>query len=82
VIAGGRADGKGFNRLFGGDNDGVVQVVETRLVRPHAFHLVPTIHTLLMNHPETLRIVVRAIENWSIPSTRQEEDYPEEANRA
>lgn len=65
AIAGGTAGGKGFNRLLDGNNDGVVRVVETRLRGPHVFHLIPTFHTLLMNHPETVRRVAEAVQTWS-----------------
>jgi pimeloyl-ACP methyl ester carboxylesterase len=74
VIAGGTRRYKGFNPMLRGDNDGVVRVDETRLCRPHAFHLIHTIHTFLMKHPETLRLVAEAVESWSTKQECQNEE--------
>jgi pimeloyl-ACP methyl ester carboxylesterase len=50
VIAGGNG-AHGYNPFLDGDNDGVVTVAETRLgAREADFLLVPTFHTVLMNH--------------------------------
>ena len=50
VIAGGRGDGKGYNPLIPGDDDGVVSVATTRLVGAADFLRVPSLHTFLMSN--------------------------------
>ncbi|MEQ8816853.1 MAG: hypothetical protein RLO51_13575 [Thalassobaculum sp.] len=63
VIAGGTGR-HGFNPWLDGDDDGVVRVAETRLDRPHDFRRLPTLHGLLVRHPETARLVRAAIDRW------------------
>ena len=57
IIAGGRGDGKGFNPLLEGDDDGVVTVEETRLEGARDFLVVPSPHGLVDNHPVTISAV-------------------------
>jgi len=64
VIAGGRSGG-GYNPWLDGNNDGVVRVEETVMARAHSHHVVPAIHTLLMNHPRTTGLVARTVRAWS-----------------
>ena len=59
VIAGGRSDGKGYNPLLEGDNDGIVRVEEARLPEAGDFLVVPEIHTFIMNHPQTTEAAAR-----------------------
>lgn len=54
VIAGGTADGRGFNPLLSANNDGVVTVAETRLGGARDFLTVPVIHTVIAGAPETI----------------------------
>jgi pimeloyl-ACP methyl ester carboxylesterase len=51
VIAGGKADGHGYNPLLDGDNDMVVTVAETRLKGARDFALFPVLHTFMMDDP-------------------------------
>lgn len=64
VIAGGNGR-DGFNPFLQGDDDGVVRVTETRLARDHNFHLVPTLHGLLLSHPDTEALVRTALDRWA-----------------
>lgn len=59
VIAGGRLDGKGYNPMLEGDNDGVVRVEEARLPEVDDFMVVREIHTFIMNHPKTIEAAAR-----------------------
>jgi pimeloyl-ACP methyl ester carboxylesterase len=54
VIAGGTDDGRGFNPLLPGDNDGVVTVAETQLAGVRDSMTVNAIHTLIAAAPETI----------------------------
>ena len=49
IIAGGRGDGRGYNPLLNGDNDGIVTVASTRLAGARDFVLVGELHTLLLH---------------------------------
>lgn len=64
VIAGGNGR-SGFNPFLEGDDDGIVRVAETRLGRDHDFHLVPTLHGLLIGHPATDDLVRAALTAWT-----------------
>ncbi|WP_417317398.1 esterase/lipase family protein [Emcibacter sp.] len=57
VIAGGRARKSGFNPFLQEDNDGVVTVEETKVEGMTRFLLVPSIHTVIMDHPDTLKAI-------------------------
>jgi pimeloyl-ACP methyl ester carboxylesterase len=49
VLAGGKADGKGYNPLLPGDDDGVITVESTRLPGARDFRLLPVLHSFFMN---------------------------------
>ncbi len=49
IIAGGRGDDRGFNRLLPGDDDGTVTVASARLPGAADFLRIPKIHTFLMS---------------------------------
>jgi pimeloyl-ACP methyl ester carboxylesterase len=49
IIAGGRKNGRGYNPLVPGDNDGIVSVASTRLAGARDFVVLPVLHTWLMN---------------------------------
>lgn len=57
VIAGGRGTKTGFNPIFGEDNDGIVTVAETKLAGMTDFKLVRVIHTVIMDHPDSLSAI-------------------------
>jgi len=59
VIAGGRGDGKGWNPLVPGDDDGVVGVEETRIDGAEDFLVVNAFHTVIMDHAEVIEAVIR-----------------------
>jgi hypothetical protein len=56
VVAGGSRDGRGYNPLVGGDDDGVVAVRETRLAGAELLS-VRGVHTFLMNDDAARRAV-------------------------
>jgi len=57
VIAGGKGDGAGYNKILKGDNDGTVTVESTRLDGASDFMVVPRIHSFLMNDPAVIEAV-------------------------
>ena len=50
IIAGGKSDPDGRNRLIPGDDDFVVTVEETKLAGARDFVVIPTYHTVIMNN--------------------------------
>lgn len=54
VIAGGSADGQGYNPLLDGNDDGVVTVDETALPGLQNRLTVPALHTLIASDPQTI----------------------------
>jgi len=61
IVAGGCGDGRGFNPLLPGDDDGVVSLVSTHLAGAADFIVVPSLHNLLPRdykvHEYTLRFL-------------------------
>jgi len=49
ILAGGKGDGRGFNPLLPGDDDGIVTVESTRLAGARDFRLLPLLHSFFMN---------------------------------
>jgi len=49
ILAGGKNDGRGYNPLLPGDDDGVVTVASTRLPGARDFRVLPALHSFFMN---------------------------------
>lgn len=58
VIAGGQADGKGFNPFLDGDDDGTVKVSETHLAGAKDQMVVAALHAFISDHPTTIRATI------------------------
>lgn len=65
IIAGGRGDGRGWNPLLEGDDDGVVAVEEARLEGAEDFLLVDGLHSFLMRKPEVIEAAIRYLDTGS-----------------
>jgi hypothetical protein len=63
VLAGGQGDGKGFNPLLPGDDDGVVTVESTRLPGARDFRLLPVLHSFFMNDKRVHEYAIRFFEH-------------------
>jgi hypothetical protein len=63
VLAGGKGDGKGFNPILPGDDDGVVTVESTRLPGARDFRLVPVLHSFFMNDKRVHEYAMRFFEH-------------------
>jgi hypothetical protein len=73
VLAGGKGDGKGYNPLLPGDDDGVVTVESTRLPGARDFRLVPVLHSFFMNDKRVHDYATRFFEqgHFETVETRQ-----------
>lgn len=58
IVAGGTGDDEGFNPFLPGDDDGTVGLAETRLEGALDFLVVPEIHAVISNHPDTIRATI------------------------
>jgi hypothetical protein len=75
VVAGGR-EGRGWNPLLDGDNDGTVRVTETRLEAPNATHfVVRSPHVWLPHQRDAVAAAIEFLEapHWQ-PAPRIEDD--------
>jgi hypothetical protein len=54
IIAGGRADGRGYNPWISGDDDGLLSVEETRLDGAEDFLVAPAEHTFIPGNPQVI----------------------------
>ncbi|MGF1631003.1 MAG: esterase/lipase family protein [Kiloniellaceae bacterium] len=63
VIAGGTADGRGFNPLLPDNNDGIVTIAETALPGVRDRMTVSAVHTVIAAAPETIAATRRFLEN-------------------
>jgi hypothetical protein len=73
VLAGGKGDGKGYNPLLPGDDDGVITVESTRLRGARDFRLVPVLHSFFMNDKRVHEYAARFFEHghFETAETRQ-----------
>lgn len=63
IIAGGRGDDRGFNRLLPGDDDGTVTVASARLPGAADFLRIPKIHSFLMSDATSIAAVQHFLEH-------------------
>lgn len=68
IIAGAKGDGRGWNPLIEGDDDGVVGVEETRLLGAADFLALPVLHTFIMNDPAVHRATLSFLSTSSFTS--------------
>jgi pimeloyl-ACP methyl ester carboxylesterase len=65
VIAGGKGDGKGYNPLLAGDNDGVISVETAKLDGAKEFAVIPALHPLLQADSVALAYTLRFLKDGS-----------------
>ncbi|GHB91489.1 esterase/lipase family protein [Cerasicoccus arenae] len=75
VIAGCRSLDPWFGWMFKGPNDGKVSVESARLDGMTDFAIVPSSHYLIMNHPQTLALTDRFLQEGNFGKTRQTKGY-------
>lgn len=74
IIAGGKNDGRGYNPLLRGANDGILTVETTKLPGAAAFAVVPTLHSFIMDHPLARRLILGFLREGRFPSSIEGED--------
>lgn len=62
IIAGAKGDGKGWNPLLSGDDDGTVELVSTRLTGATDFISLPCLHTYLIYDPVVMQHTIRFLQ--------------------
>ncbi len=73
IIAGGKGDDRGFNRLLPGDNDGTVTVASARLSGACDYLQMPRIHSFLMSDPNAIAGVQYFLEHGRFSPDRAAE---------
>ncbi|MBN2578041.1 MAG: hypothetical protein JXB10_03540 [Pirellulales bacterium] len=68
VIAGGKNDGRGYNPLMPGDDDGMVAVEDARLVGARDWNVVPVMHAFLTHNPRVQKMTLRFLEHGYLRS--------------
>ncbi|MEX0868012.1 MAG: alpha/beta fold hydrolase [Pirellulales bacterium] len=63
ILAGGKGDDEGYNRLIPGDDDMVVEVSSTRLAGAADFRIVPAVHTFIMNNEQVQRMTLHFLQH-------------------
>ncbi|MFD2204588.1 esterase/lipase family protein [Kiloniella antarctica] len=62
IIAGGKSDGRGYNPLLVGDDDGVVTVAEAKLSGCDDFIVLPGLHSSMCNQTEVISAALNYIQ--------------------
>jgi hypothetical protein len=62
IIAGGKANGKGYNPLLPGDNDGTITVASTRLPGARDSVVVPVLHSFIMDNAKAKELTLRFLQ--------------------
>ena len=65
ILAGGLGDGKGFNPILPGDDDGTLSLDETRLEGAKEFLVLPYQHSLILLRKKTAAMTADFLENGS-----------------
>jgi pimeloyl-ACP methyl ester carboxylesterase len=82
IIAGGRGDDRGFNKLLPGDDDGTVTVASARLAGAVDYLRLPKIHTFLMSDPTAIAAVQHFLEHGRFFADRDPEPIVRPSNNA
>ncbi|MEH6629748.1 MAG: hypothetical protein V7776_02920 [Halopseudomonas aestusnigri] len=61
IIAGGKSDGRGYNPLLEGDDDGVVTVDEAKLLGCDDFIVLPGLHSSMCNQADVISAALKYI---------------------
>jgi pimeloyl-ACP methyl ester carboxylesterase len=62
IIAGGRADGMGFNPLIDGDDDGTLAIAETELAGRDDFFVVDSLHSFVQSDEQSIDAILSYLE--------------------
>ena len=76
ILAGGKSDGEGINRLLDGDDDFVVAVDETRLPGARDFLVLPVFHRQIISDPTAQECTVRFLKHGYFRSPEQRQPLP------
>lgn len=78
IIAGGCGDGRGFNPLLPGDDDGIVTVESTRLAGASDWIVVPALHALLPRQTKVHQYTLRFLQHGYFVAADQRTPIPAE----
>jgi len=78
IIAGARGTAEGWNPLIEGDDDGTVELENTRLPGAADFMTVNQIHSFLMTNPEVIAATRRFLKTGALRENGEQEPIPRE----
>lgn len=79
IIAGGLKNGRGFNPLLPGDNDGMVTVRSTKLAGARDMAVLPVVHTMLIYDPRVHERTLRFLQHGYFESEQERNPVEENA---
>jgi pimeloyl-ACP methyl ester carboxylesterase len=84
VVAGGKGNGKGYNPLLQGDNDGVISVETAKLAGAADFVLVPSLHSFIMDNAKVQEYTLRFLQHgyFIAPDKRHPLEKPKEPEKS
>jgi pimeloyl-ACP methyl ester carboxylesterase len=62
IVAGGKGNGKGYNLLLPGDNDGTITVESTKLAGARDFIVLPVLHSFIMNNDKVQELTLKFLQ--------------------
>ena len=71
ILAGGLSNDQGHNPLIPGDDDMVVGVKETKLTGARDFHLLPVIHSTMMDNPKLQKMACQFLQKGFFTSIKE-----------
>lgn len=71
IVAGGKGNGKGYNPILKGDNDGVISVETAKLAGAHDFIRLPLLHSFIMDNSQVQEYVLRFLQHGYFVSEQE-----------
>lgn len=63
IIAGGKGNGRGYNPILPGDNDGVISIETAKLAGADDFAVLPVIHSFIMDNAKVQEYVLQFLQH-------------------
>jgi len=71
IIAGGKGNGRGYNPILQGDNDGVISVDTAKLAGARDFIVLPSLHSFIMDNAKVKQYTLHFLQHGSFISERR-----------
>jgi pimeloyl-ACP methyl ester carboxylesterase len=81
IIAGGTGNGRGYNPILKGDNDGVISVDTAKLDGARDFIVLPSIHAFVMDNAKSQQYALHFLQHGSFISERERHPLERQAEK-